>query len=62
MYALDFMISFAAFLLAYAVLDCVVPYTLPSFPRLRFNRVGGLLHWRFGRIGGSFYLARRERA
>lgn len=24
----------------------------------RYNRVGGLRHWRFGRIGGSFYVAK----
>ena len=39
-------------------------YTLaPSKPRkpwYKLQRVGGLLHWRIGRIGGSFYIARRN--
>lgn len=27
---------------------------------LHTNRVGGLLFWRLGRLGGSFYIARRN--
>jgi len=28
-------------------------------PWLTIRKVGGLLHWRIGRLGGSFYLAKR---
>lgn len=26
---------------------------------LKFRKVGGLYHWRIGRLGGSFYVARK---
>jgi hypothetical protein len=26
----------------------------------RLHKVGGLYHWRIGRVGGSFYLAKRR--
>ena len=26
---------------------------------LKFRKIGGLWHWRLGRLGGSFYVARR---
>lgn len=31
---------------------------VPRRPFASFRRVGGLYHWRIGRLGGSFYLAR----
>ena len=27
---------------------------------MKFQKVGGLYHWRVGRVGGSFYLAKRK--
>lgn len=38
------------FALSHFVLDLLIPM------RINFNRVGGLRFWRFGRIGGSFYI------
>jgi len=32
----------------------------PNGKPLRLFRVGGLWHWRVGRFGGSFYVARRH--
>lgn len=28
---------------------------------MSIRRIGGLLFWRIGRLGGSFYIARRRR-
>lgn len=49
-----FLIFALAFGLTYPALDAVTP-------ALHLNKIGGLLHWRCGRIGGSFYLARIAR-
>lgn len=50
-----FFMSLAGGLAAYVLLD-------EYFPRdVRFRKVGGLVHWRFGRLGGSFYVARKAR-
>lgn len=49
-----FLIFAIVFGAVYLTLDAIVP-------ALRVNRVGGLLHWRAGRLGGSFYIAKRAR-
>lgn len=51
-YALALYVSITAYLITYAVLGA-------SLPEIAVRRVGGLTFWRIGRIGGSFYLARR---
>lgn len=51
-YVLALYVSITAFLISYAVLDAKVP-------EITVRRVGGLLFWRAGRLGGSFYLARK---
>ncbi len=30
----------------------------PTFSALSIRKVGGLYHWRIGRVGGSLYLAK----
>lgn len=35
-------------------------FALPSMPALSIRKVGGLWHWKCGRIGGSLYLAKRK--
>ena len=43
---------------------CIIGLILATTAELAFfnftRRVGGLYHWRVGRVGGSFYLARRR--
>jgi hypothetical protein len=50
-----FFVFCVAFIAALTALEFIIPRDL------RWNRVGGLVHWRIGRLGGSFYLARRAR-
>ena len=38
-----------------AALACAAFVSLRFF---KFQKVGGLYHWRIGRVGGSFYLSR----
>lgn len=40
--------------LAHEALDQFLPRDV------RCYRVGGLVHWRFGRVGGSFYFAKER--
>ena len=34
---------------------------LASIPSLTIRKVGGLWHWRFGRLGGSVYLTKASK-
>ena len=36
-------------LVAFTILDAALPRVV------RWHKVGGLVHWRFGRIGGTLY-------
>lgn len=50
---------FEAQLYALAAGFALVPVAF-ILDNLRTNKVGGLLFWRLGRLGGSFYIARRN--
>jgi hypothetical protein len=47
------------FLLAFVLLVCGAAMVIAD--NLSYRKVGGLHHWRIGRLGGSFYIARRIR-
>jgi hypothetical protein len=35
-------------------------YAIKRAPFIRLRKVGGLVHWRIGRVGGSFYIAKSK--
>lgn len=49
---------FEAQLYALAAGFALVPVAF-ILDNLRTNKVGGLLFWRLGRLGGSFYISRK---
>jgi len=51
------MLTLKAALVLILLVELVMLYPLVNSP---FRKVGGLYHWRIGRLGGSFYLARRR--
>lgn len=51
---------YASIIVAFFLYALCVGYVESLFERGVVRKVGGLWHWRIGRFGGSFYVAKRE--